>query len=232
MRHIQADRFQKTIHISIHAPVKGATSLIKAKIDVTVISIHAPVKGATTRKRYGLHNQRISIHAPVKGATKRTDTILLRVVFQSTHPWRVRRARFWQQARQFRISIHAPVKGATCRVFKTDFRSFYFNPRTREGCDEIQWKKQQMVFWFQSTHPWRVRRYSFSSFINPISISIHAPVKGATWRSCRQCKCRRISIHAPVKGATQHSHSAYCHQDYFNPRTREGCDAFSFDYYR
>ena len=34
--------------ISIHAPVEGATSLVKYLVIVYAISIHAPVEGATT----------------------------------------------------------------------------------------------------------------------------------------------------------------------------------------
>ena len=56
------------------------------------------------------------------------------------------------------ISIHAPVKGATRR--RRDCKSClpYFNPRTREGCDDVD----------------------RSVFGAGLGISIHAPVKGAT----------------------------------------------------
>ena len=55
----------------------------------------------------------ISIHAPAKGATGRVD-LIYDVIY---------------------ISIHAPAKGAT-RVSKCPLLCiFYFNPRTREGCD-------------------------------------------------------------------------------------------------
>ena len=56
-------------HISIHAPVKGATRGFQ---DVNIfwgISIHAPVKGATTEETKTDQPAEISIHAPVKGAT-------------------------------------------------------------------------------------------------------------------------------------------------------------------
>ena len=80
-----------------------------------------------------------------------------------------------------------------------------------------------------------------------LKISIHAPVKGATYhlrrslrlllyfnpRTREGCDLRlrifcltslAISIHAPVKGATNHAPLLrYPGQD-FNPRTREGCD--------
>ena len=55
-----------------------------------------------------------------------------------------------------------------------------FNPRTREGCDGVSVEYERPEE----------------------SISIHAPVKGATVRRKERVLVRRISIHAPVKGAT------------------------------
>ena len=56
------------------------------------------------------------------------------------------------------ISIHAPVKGATLYVIHLHQPLSYFNPRTREGCDQAQQAAQ----------------------VAQAQISIHAPVKGAT----------------------------------------------------
>ena len=99
------------IRISIHAPMKGATTL--ACVCCVVyddISIHAPMKGATYwcklyNKRYKDFNPRthegcdlrlmsalesietISIHAPMKGATlSRFAKGDVNDEFQSTHP--------------------------------------------------------------------------------------------------------------------------------------------------
>ena len=103
--------------VSIHAPVKGATSRVDVghvaascfnprpreggdtansalPADSRVVSIHAPVKGATRPLAGNLPFLRVSIHAPVKGAT------------------RVRAA----SRRSRGVSIHAPVKGATSDV--------------------------------------------------------------------------------------------------------------------
>jgi hypothetical protein len=60
-------------------------------------------------------------------------------------------------------------------------------------------------------------------------ISIHAPVKGATFSDQSGSGLDVISIHAPVKGATR-LWLLPATQDYFNPRTREGCDMES-DFY-
>ena len=56
-------------HISIHAPVKGATRRSKTNGNYNAISIHAPVKGATCWLAALATTTTISIHAPVKGAT-------------------------------------------------------------------------------------------------------------------------------------------------------------------
>ena len=45
------------------------------------------------------------------------------------------------------------------------------------------------VFWFQSTHPWRVRQKYCEYIIEVIkNISIHAPMKGATAQYYNQYK--------------------------------------------
>ena len=55
--------------ISIHAPVKGATSRQDRGVELIQISIHAPVKGATVVRAADEEEALISIHTPVKGAT-------------------------------------------------------------------------------------------------------------------------------------------------------------------
>ena len=56
-------------------------------------------------------------------------------------------------------------------------------------------------------------------------ISIHAPVKGATYMPSLVDMQWQISIHAPVKGATGIPRRRHRDPEDFNPRTREGCDA-------
>ena len=99
--------------ISIHAPAKGATKVIKPKSRQTQnfnprpregsdfflelsqrirnISIHAPAKGATAVRYSLMMYQIISIHAPAKGATSsRPPFSRSRSIFQSTPPRRER----------------------------------------------------------------------------------------------------------------------------------------------
>jgi len=78
-----------------------------------------------------------------------------------------------------------------------------FNPRTREGCD----------------------RCDLCRDLSP-DISTHAPAKGATVPRCYVAGAGvTISTHAPAKGATCMVHQTRFSRVYFNPRTREGCDA-------
>ena len=51
------------------------------------------------------------------------------------------------------ISIHAPVKGATIKMDGYVTIGVDFNPRTREGCDEVIRVLYEQVDRFQSTHP-------------------------------------------------------------------------------
>ena len=100
----------------------------------------------------------ISIHAPMKGATRYIPKLL-----PNRH-----------------ISIHAPMKGATFRFICYVDLWWYFNSRSHEGSDV-----GLMVFIpcensFQFTLPWRERHDWPSPEFMHLSISIHAPMKGAT----------------------------------------------------
>ena len=57
------------VRVSIHAPVKGATTRLNDDSNRVDVSIHAPVKGATPSMRSDGMVYEVSIHAPVKGAT-------------------------------------------------------------------------------------------------------------------------------------------------------------------
>ena len=55
--------------VSIHAPLKGATTVSVFRSLGRSVSIHAPLKGATFAYRAVNTNSNVSIHAPLKGAT-------------------------------------------------------------------------------------------------------------------------------------------------------------------
>ena len=76
-----------------------------------------------------------------------------------------------------------------------------FNSRTRKGCDHVKF-------------------YFFLVFV----VSIHAPVKGATFPAAQFNNHAAVSIHAPVKGATPYLDNMRIRTGGFNSRTRKGCD--------
>ena len=78
----------------------------------------------------------------------------------------------------------------------------YFNPRSREGSDD---------------------GFQICTF-RTVSISIHAPARGATAFLFAMLYCFSISIHAPARGATTSSNHLGILIYHFNPRSREGSD--------
>ena len=55
---------------------------------------------------------------------------------------------------------------------------------------------------FQSTHPHGVRLHAPGSVWVPLSVSIHAPARGATNTVLKAFDRSGVSIHAPARGAT------------------------------
>jgi len=54
--------------------------------DSLTVSIHAPVRGATTQPHLKIQSFKVSIHAPVQGATEGCVLAILAMKFQSTRP--------------------------------------------------------------------------------------------------------------------------------------------------
>ena len=145
--------------ISIHAPVKGATSSGRDASFRPFYFNPRTREGCDQRVRDDLGGEDlISIHAPVKGATSKDFPA---------------RSRTW-------ISIHAPVKGATLFYDPQRRPGLYFNPRTREGCDGAG---QSGLPGRPDFNPRTREGCDFTSSViyhYTVAISIHAPVKGAT----------------------------------------------------
>ena len=186
------------------------------------ISIHAPAKGATKTMQDNLKGAIISIHAPAKGATIPASRYHALQIFQSTLPRRERPA--W-----FRL--------------RSGLR--YFNPRSREGSDHIPECLNSALEVFQSTLPRRERRKTVSapskpSDFNPrsregsdyflmicfwaITISIHAPAKGATSRSKVRTTADIFQSTLPRRERHDLLQFPSLSSVNFNPRSREGSD--------
>ena len=104
------------------------------------------------------------------------------------------------------------------------FREMCFNPRTREGCDNLPIFFCRFGYKFQSTHPRGVRLKSSINIIIDHPVSIHAPARGATAGQYLSGAQTIVSIHAPARGATRMAGHQSHDAGSFNPRTREGCD--------
>ena len=189
--------------ISIHAPPRGATHPDSAVHQARPpISIHAPPRGATAHGQRGVFALFISIHAPPRGAT----------------------AKVWRQSCCLIISIHAPPRGATIGQNAGKRRGTYFNSRPSARGDRLSARSANLAFHFNSRPsargdskvtalynksevfqftPLREGRPCRTRHPRLVSISIHAPPRGATLAGGK-CPdlCANISIHAPPRGAT------------------------------
>ena len=148
-----------TLEISIHAPTKGATSSVyTVLVKICGISIHAPTKGATSF--IGLCNLNNWHFNPRthEGCDLASPSCLdFQLVFQSTHPRRVRQA------------------SQLARLPMMLFQSTH--PRRVRQASQLA---RLPMMLFQSTHPRRVRHVAFPHSLGGLGISIHAPTKGAT----------------------------------------------------
>ncbi len=189
--------------VSIHAPARGATRLQHALALQVVVSIHAPARGATKMQR--LHEQLlwVSIHAPARGAT------FLPSLFQPGE----------------QVSIHAPARGAT--RFRTEFLCplFRFNPRPREGGDQLLFWQEKRGTRFQSTPPrgGRLRRRCILRGCHQFQST--PPRGGRRLPVHHELVDVHVSIHAPARGATDFDIGDVLPLEGFNPRPREGGDS-------
>ena len=103
----------------------------------------------------------------------------------------------------------------------------YFNPRSREGSD-LKWMKlTKMQKLFQSTLPRRERHKR--AWLIPMVENFNPRPREGSDNKAKEAglTVNAISIHAPVKGATWH---CFLHKTVFldfNPRPREGSDTWS-----
>ena len=145
------------------------------------------------------------------------------------------------------VSIHAPVRGATQDDGAGSRAPERFNPRAREGRDLAESSRLLHPDCFNpraregrdaapgqraAAHRGRfnpraregrdVRQFNIKATVD--LVSIHAPVRGATYRTRAHIWAVRVSIHAPVRGATRVGRNDRAMPGRFNPRAREGRD--------
>ena len=226
--------------VSIHAPVRGATTDVSAMHDTRSLFQSTRPYGARRLVRMCFDALiRVSIHAPVRGAT--TEPGICKHQSTCFNP----RARTGRDASGRCIGR---CKGFNPRARTGRDRSCRlpqyrcFNPRARTGRD-VGCIDGKSVCEFQSTRPYGARPRDISSRF--IYVSIHAPVRGATSARLSGCRLITVSIHAPVRGATRIEscndratdafqstrpygarpmHFAVVQEQCFNPRARTGRD--------
>ena len=159
VRHYQCVMAMGSYAISIHAPLRGATGVIRPK---------------TYRKRD------FYPRTPAGCDVTAQQEISLQSAFLSTHPCGVRHQKFRTMSTLFLISIHAPLRGATKDCKQSYHWLGYFYPRTPAGCDFIFCFCSLDIKRFLSTHPCGVRLDGLPVFQAFVVISIHAPLRGAT----------------------------------------------------
>ena len=95
------------------------------------------------------------------------------------------------------------MKGATISTTYRAYKVLRFNPRSHEGSDYADEIDEVTGYMFQSTLPWRERLwYTYCDVVG-----LH------------------VSIHAPMKGATFNGAGLWHDPDSFNPRSHEGSDS-------
>ena len=144
----------------------------------------------------------VSIHAPVWGATRLRPVSGTARQFQSTLPYGER---------------------PTSRFLGPTTESF--NPRSRMGSDRSSSVSVADVKQFQSTLPYGERRGVQEEFAAMTSVSIHAPVWGATMARWIRSHIRRFQSTLPY-GERQIGFDGYNSvKTSFNPRSRMGSDS-------
>ena len=168
-------------HFSIYSPTRGATIEYMGLLSHLLIFKYAFARGATATAppnlpSFGL----VSIHAPARGATRKLRRLhCTRGQFQSTHPHGVR----------------PPTN--TLRLYLGQFQSTHpHGVRHQDALEQLRDQK------FQSTHPHGVRLKQMGALNMGLTVSIHAPARGATVPGPQGVIRWQVSIHAPARGAT------------------------------
>ena len=166
--------------ISIHAPPRGATTLVLASRLATLFQFTPLREGRRTQQPLMWMKKLISIHAPPRGATARASSRQQKRQHFNSRPSARGDTAGRERRTADRISIHAPPRGAT-RV-----------AGHRKVSNQI------------SIHapPRGATTRPKGAAARNCPISIHAPPRGATCWRLAALLAAGISIHAPPRGAT------------------------------
>ncbi len=224
-RRLRAGTNLELSEVSIHAPARGATPQPRGyahsgrgfnprpraggdqfrdgSVMVWVPFQSTPPRGGRhgTANEVGRH-QRVSIHAPARGATTSMVRWPMASMFQSTPPRGGRRALSIQPCKSPTCFNPRPRAGGDRRMSRDRAMSPRFNPRPRAGGDFRQpffYVERRL---FQSTPPRGGRPVQLACARAGLTVSIHAPARGATSGRRSVSGWCAVSIHAPARGAT------------------------------
>ena len=142
-------------------------------------------------------------HAPRGGDSGASSFVPTARIFQSTPPTRGATALCVPMFCGSLFQSTPPRGGRLRQPAQGSGASDHFNPRPREGGDDV----------------------GFVSRVPPSSISIHAPREGGRHqRCCLTCSAGGISIHAPREGGDFGEVGRVAIMCYFNPRPPRGGD--------
>ena len=164
--------------VSIHAPLRGATLTVNYLTTSLTVSIHAPLRGATGNRMETFYQGGVSIHAPLRGATIFAMNAWIGLVFQFTRPCGARHGtlRLFGQREEFQFT--RPCGARPSRLLASIFL-LCFNSRALAGRDahRTHFRRHRTGF---NSRALAGRDKLSPAFLRPLSVSIHAPLRGAT----------------------------------------------------
>ena len=198
----ETEKFSKSQIVSIHAPTRGATFIIKFNLII--------IKFQSTHPR--------GVRPPSHFRP------LLSAQFQSTHPRGVRRRVV--RCLTFAISFNPRTHEGCDLPFRwLTSISQGFNPRTHEGCDCL------LFYVYRVTKSFNPRTHEGCDLNDdnayyPMAVSIHAPTRGATANIIYLHKDNLFQSTHPRGVRHLFKIMNTNRGKSFNPRTHEGCDQY------
>ena len=168
--------------VSIHAPLRGATDERWQAHARLPVSIHAPLRGATAIHHPRRGDSRVSIHAPLRGATFIARMMSFSLRFQSTLPCGERHLGLQGHGILYRFQSTLPCG-------------------ERRPCMLVSVASEP----FQSTLPCGERPVSVRAVTCArLSFNPRSLAGSDDWLACCGRNRESVSIHAPLRGATRH----------------------------
>ncbi len=212
------------LHISIHAPARGATHHVVG--GVGTLQFQSTLPRGERRMEAHLRDKKTPFQSTLPRGERRPRWFPRQAAapeFQSTLPRGERQPAQRIPRGSERISIHAPARGATLRPYPVRPTAGFQSTLPRG-------ERQPWAYLiacgakFQSTLPRGERPAAVVVAHLAFLISIHAPARGATWCCRFPCSFRWYFNPRSREGSDLRFWRCRRRLSYFNPRSREGSD--------